>query len=483
MPPGEKKNRDRPAAVAGKFYPASAEQLSRDIKEMLEQSKKSSGPGFSPRAIIVPHAGYVFSGKVAAAAFNRIIADDYPGKVFVIASSHRMHFTGASVFCAGDYVTPLGRVQVDCETGRKLAEENEIFTTREDAHLAEHSLEVQLPFLQYILDQKFGLIPIILGTRNQEDCRKIAEALEPFFIPGNLFVFSSDFSHYPGYEDAVSNDRITAEAILTNSPGKLLSALENNSNRKTDGLVTSLCGWTSVLVLLYLTTGKNYRYEWIDYRNSGDQPLYGDHDRVVGYSAIAVYEEKEIPFSLNPGEKEYLLQIAKESVREMVMHGRRTPLSDELITGSLALAAGAFVSLYSGGNLRGCIGSFGEEVSLAEVVNRVAASATGDRRFDPVGINELDNLEIEISVLTPLKKITSPQEIVLGKHGIYIKKGWSSGTFLPQVATKYGWTLEEFLGRCARDKAGIGWDGWKSAELFVYEAIIFRNSEKQTPKS
>ena len=338
-------------------------------------------------------------------------------------------------------------------------------------------------FLQFILGEKFQLVPVILGTQNREDCRKIAEALEPFFIPGNLFVFSSDFSHYPGYEDAVSNDRITSEAILTNSPGKLLAALENNSNRKTEGLVTSLCGWTSVLVLLYLTTGKNYRYEWIDYQNSGDQPLYGDHDRVVGYSAIAVFEEKEKPFSLNDHEKEILLRIAEESVREMVMHGKRNSVAEELITGNLTALAGAFVSLYSGGKLRGCIGSFGEDVSLAEVVNRVAASATSDRRFDPVGIKELDQLEIEISVLTPLKKIASPREIILGKHGIYIRKGWSSGTFLPQVATKYGWTLEEFLGRCARDKAGIGWDGWKSADLFIYEAIIFTNSELKTPIS
>ena len=142
-------------------------------------------------------------------------------------------------------------------------------------------------------------------------------------------------------------------------------------------------------------------------------------------------------------------------------------------SGKLDEKWGAFVSIYNGGKLRGCIGRFESSGSLPETVSEVATSAAVDRRFTPVSKKELDNLTIEISVLSPLKKISSPREIVLGKHGIYIKKGWSSGTFLPQVAGKYGWTVEEFLGRCSRDKAGIGWDGWKSAELYTFEAIVF----------
>ncbi len=268
---------------------------------------------------------------------------------------------------------------------------------------------------------------------------------------------------------------------MTNSPERLLSVLEKNRLQKITGLATSLCGWTSVLVLLYLTKGKSYGFEWIDYRNSGDQPLYGDLDRVVGYSAIAVFEQKENTFRLSNEEKEKLLRIAGESAGEMVINGKSNPLNENQVTGNLALRAGAFVSLYIEGKLRGCIGSFEEECCLAEVVNRVAASATNDRRFKSIEEKELDKLGIEISVLTPLKRIKSSDEIVLGKHGIYIKKGWSTGTFLPQVANKYNWSLEEFLGRCARDKAGIGWDGWKSAELYTYEAIVFNSDPLKTP--
>ncbi len=148
---GKEKMVTRLAAVAGQFYPASEKQLRTEVGNMLKNAKQPVKPGLSPRAIIVPHAGYVFSGEVAASAFNQIAPEDRPRRVFVIASSHQMHFPGASVYCSGNYETPLGTVTVDCETGRLLTENNDIFTKREDAHLFEHSLEVQLPFLQVIL--------------------------------------------------------------------------------------------------------------------------------------------------------------------------------------------------------------------------------------------------------------------------------------------------------------------------------------------
>jgi AmmeMemoRadiSam system protein B/AmmeMemoRadiSam system protein A len=477
MNAGENRMKNRPAAVAGKFYPASGKELRSSVEGMLKAAKPPVHPEYSPVALVVPHAGYIFSGESAASAYNQIVPGDLPGRVFIIASSHHIHFPGASVYCSGEYETPLGIVRVDQETCRRLAENNDLFSVREDAHLFEHSIEVQLPFLQFILDDRFRFVPIILGTHRDDECKKIAEALEPFFISGNLFIFSSDFSHYPCYDDAVRTDRLTTQAIMENSPGKLLSVLEKIRGQKIEGLVTSLCGWTSVLVMLNLTTGKELSFEWIDYRNSGDQSMVGDHDRVVGYSSIAVYNKTEDNFNLNEKEKETLLRIAGESVRMMVISGEKLHPAPGDITGTLQKQAGAFVSIYVDGKLRGCIGSFCEGRSLAEVVCRMAASATNDRRFSPVEKNELDRLTIEISVLTPLKKIKSADEIILGKHGIYIKKGWSSGTFLPQVALKYGFTLDEFLGRCSRDKAGIGWDGWKTAELYTYEAIVFSNSQ------
>jgi AmmeMemoRadiSam system protein A len=140
--------------------------------------------------------------------------------------------------------------------------------------------------------------------------------------------------------------------------------------------------------------------------------------------------------------------------------------------------AGAFVTLREAGNLRGCIGRFISDIPLYKLICEMAiAAATQDSRFDPVSLREIRRLDIEISVLTPLKRITSPAEIIPGKHGIYIRKGHSSGTYLPQVATETGWTVEEFLGHCARDKAGLGWNGWKDAEVFVYEACVFSEQE------
>jgi MEMO1 family protein len=473
MHSGKEKEKNRPAAVAGKFYPSSAAELLKEVEDFLTEAKPAVRPGVSPRSIIVPHAGYVFSGKVAASAYNQLATDDLPQKVFVIASSHRMHFPGAAVYCTGNYETPLGIVPVDKETGEQLNRENSLFSVREEAHLFEHSLEVQLPFLQVKLGNRFELVPIILGTRKPEDCRKLAETLRPWFVPGNLFVISSDFSHYPEYEDALKIDKATTEAILENTPGNLLKTLEENSGKKIAGLATSLCGWTSVLVLLHLTEAKPYKYEWIDYMNSGDQPLYGDHERVVGYSAIAVFGDQTHQFNLMADEKKRLLEIARDSVRNKVINGTAFIPETKEIKGNLAEKAGAFVSLYVKDKLRGCIGSFEGEENLALTVSSVAVSSVNDRRFNPVTEEELSNLTIEISVLTPLKRIKSPGEIVLGRHGIFIRKGWMTGTFLPQVADKYGWTKEEFLGRCSKDKAGLGWDGWKSAELYTYEAIVF----------
>jgi len=425
--------------------------------------------------LIVPHAGYVFSGKVAASAYNQIPPAIFPKRIFILASSHHHHFQGASVFYSGNYETPLGPVDVDIETGMKLSKDNTLFSGNEDVHVDEHSLEVQLPFLQYKLGSKLRIVPIILGTHQPEELRKLADALRPYFTSDNLFVVSSDLSHYPGYNDAIKTDRATTEAILTNSPGNLLKVLENNKKLKIPGLVTSLCGWSSVLTLLYLTEGSNYSFQWIDYQNSGDQPVYGDHGRVVGYSAISVYSSGNEDFILSDEEKQSLLNIAVKAIRDYVISGKRNPGDKMDYSGNKGDQCGAFVSIYNRGKLRGCIGRFESNGSLSETVSEVAVSAAVDRRFAPVSKEELDDLTIEISVLSPLKKISSSREIVLGKHGIYIKKGWSSGTFLPQVAGKYGWTVEEFLGRCSRDKAGIGWDGWKSSELYTYEAIVFSN--------
>lgn len=468
---------NRKAAVAGRFYEGDKPGLQTEILKLYSLAKKAIRPGKSPLALIVPHAGYIFSGKVAASGFNQLPEQAGYKRIFILASSHQIHFSGASIYTSGNYETPLGMVEVDKETGQELIRMSRLFSDREDAHLIEHSLEVQLPFLQMKLPSGFRLVPIILGTQSRDECRLLAETLQPWMNHENLFVVSTDLSHYPGYDDAVQLDRLTAESILTASAETLLSALQAARKKRIPGLVTSMCGWTSVLTLMYMIQDKDTVVDWVDYQNSGDQPKFGDQDRVVGYGSFAVYNRDKAEFHLTEKEKQDLLGIAEESVRTLVLHGERISTGHRFTGGNLSRRAGAFVSIYISGKLRGCIGSFENEFPLAEVVCRSASSAARDQRFESPHEDELKEMTFEISVLTPLRRIHSMEEVEPGRHGIYIRKDLNSGTFLPQVAKKYGWNRKEFLGRCSRDKAGLGWEGWKDAELYTYEAIIFSSNE------
>jgi hypothetical protein len=436
-------------------------------------------------AIIAPHAGYVFSGEVAASAYNQIDRTRKYEHIFVIASSHVKYMDGASIYYKGNYKTPLGTVKVDRELAKKLVEENPVFRYDQEADAYEHSLEVQLPFLQYILGNDIQIVPIIIGSQSPETSARIASVLKPWLNEKNLFVISTDFSHYPAYQDAMTADIATASGIISNDPKELIRVINSNADKHYPNLVTSLCGWTSVVTLLSMTE-KNPSIEIVpvQYKNSGDTP-YGEKNRVVGYYALAVIEKKPGPtqsdlFELDETDKSALLKIARNTVESFVQNGRVPGVDMAGLSENVKTPCGAFVTLHKDGKLRGCIGRFSADEPLYKVIQDMAvASSTHDSRFPPVTRDELDEIDIEISVLTPLRKISSIDEIVLGKHGIYIKKGYSTGTFLPQVATETGWSKEEFLGHCARDKAGIGWDGWKDAEIFIYEALIFSEKTKE----
>ena len=176
-------------------------------------------------------------------------------------------------------------------------------------------------------------------------------------------------------------------------------------------------------------------------------------------------------------ERQALLSLAGRAITESIHPGIQLQAKDPEIRGSLKKRCGAFVSLYVSGELRGCIGTFSEAHPLYRNVENMAVSAaTADSRFTPVSARELPELELEISVLSPRKRIFDPSEIVLGRHGIYLKLDSNRGTLLPQVAVNQNWTVEEFLGNCAKYKAGIGWDGWKAAEIYTYEATVFRSA-------
>jgi len=470
---------NRKPAVAGQFYPSDAAELKQQLKMYFA---KVSDPATNSEviAIISPHAGYVFTGEVAAAAFIKLDQAKQYKTIFVIGSSHRNSFPGASVYSIGNYITPLGTVQTDIETAGRLASGNKCLSFDPAYHNREHSIEVQLPFLQYWLKSGFRIVPLLLGTQDKQVCEKIAQALKPYFTHENLFVISSDFSHYPSYNEAVITDKQTAEAVASNQPENFLhSIIKSVQDKKNDGLATACCSWPSVLTLLMLTRDlPGITYKLLMYKNSGDSE-FGEKDSVVGYWAISIQKPDDMDSILNTAERKKLLLIARNTILSYLNTNRVPHIDPVDLTAGMLMKAGAFVSLKKQGVLRGCIGHFEADKPLYSIVQQMAvASSTEDYRFTRITEEEMESASIEISVLTPLQRIADTGTIRLGTDGIYIKKGNRSGTFLPQVATETGWSLEEFLGHCARDKAGIGWDGWKDTdtEIFVYQAIIF--SEK-----
>lgn len=461
----------RPMAVAGKFYPADKNELCHDIANYFKHtaSKQTSD---DVQAVIVPHAGYVFSGEVAATAFAQIAPDKHYDHIFLLGPSHHVALNGASICNAFDYyATPLGDVKVDKDLCTQLIDNNECFTYRDSAHTQEHCLEVQLPFLQYRLKDVPPIIPIIIGTERLQTLREIAAALKPYFNSHNLFVISSDFSHYPSYGDALNVDKRTGDAVMSGSLEEFVNAIAKNDSLGIDNLATSACGQCAIAVLLMMAKDDNSLHiNHLMYCNSGDSP-YGGKNEVVGYHAFTM--TRDTKFSLTKKEQQELLDIAHKSIMARI-EGKSyepRPSSDSVLNAK----CGAFVTLTEGGHLRGCIGRFDASSPLYDVVTDMAqAAAFEDPRFYPVTADEMKNIDIEISVLTPLKRIHSIDEFHYGKQGIYIRKGNRSGTFLPQVANEVNWTKEEFLGHCAQDKAGIGWEGWKDAELYTYEAIIIQ---------
>lgn len=515
---GQGSGRDRQPVVAGSFYSSGSDRLRSELSGYFVAAG-TPVPGAHVRALIVPHAGYVYSGQTAASGYAAVPADAVYDNIFLIGVSHRYAFEGAAVFTSGNLVTPLGTLQVNREPGERLKAANRWFIEKDEAHGPEHSLEVQLPFIQYHFRNAPGIIPILIGTHNTSVLKAIASGLQPWFNSRNLFIISSDFSHYPSYEDACRIDKLASDAIINGDPEDFLKTIKSIEAEGTGNLATAMCGWPAALVLLYLADNSGgLVFRNVGYTNSGDSPR-GDRDEVVGYNAI-VAETKVVnkvvnkvekntvsndragegktadagtisaaankaasgkvsgteEFSLTASERMTLLGIARGAITARLKSARPVNTDDSRLTPRLKEPLGAFVTITKNGDLRGCIGRFTSPDPLWEVINEMAVEAAfDDPRFPALTGAEYPSIQIEISVLGPMKKINDISEIKIGKHGIYLKKGFRTGTLLPQVAEERGWNAVQFLGYCARDKAGIGWDGWKDkeTEIFVYEAYVF----------
>lgn len=485
----------RPATQADRFYTGDPKELSEEVDSLLSMHNSQCIMHNDVAAIIVPHAGYYFSGNVAASAYMTLDTKTPYKRIFLLGPSHHEWLDGASVNSEADYyATPLGQVKVDREMAQQLIDADSVFTYKPSAHESEHCLEVQLPFLQRHFEEVPPIVPIIISTNDYHKLKRMAEILKPYFTDENLFVISSDFSHYPTYDDACEVDAITGKAIETGDVVAFIKAIETNAQRGIRNLATSACGEFAIITLMMMLDD-SYSVKHIMYQNSGDIDDH-DHSRVVGYHSFAILRSGQTrtntDFVLSEADKKMLKDIALQSIKDS-LNGksesvRVSPLQKYPMNGKsesvrvsplqkypmLSKKCGAFVSLHKHGRLRGCIGHFGEDYPLHEIVAEMArAAAFEDPRFMPVTQDELDDIDIEISVLTPMRRIQSLDEFELHRHGIYIKKGCRSGTFLPQVADEVNWTKEEFVGHCSQDKAGLGWDGWRDAELYVYEAIVF----------
>lgn len=464
----------RRPAVAGSFYPAEPSTLSRQVREFLNRAPKEQIPG-EIIALVSPHAGYLYSGQVAAQAFKLIEGLSFDA-VVVVAPSHRVFFQGASVYDRGGFETPLGTVPVAKDLCRKIMAESEILRFLPQGHSQEHSLEVQLPFLQEALGN-FSLVPIVIGDQGFATCQKVGLAIARAVRGKNvLLVASTDLSHFHSYDRAVKIDQVLLEDIRAFDPQKLHQDLEGGKGEA--------CGGGPVIAVMIASRelGAN-ESRVLCYRNSGD--VTGDRSGVVGYTAAVFYrnpglkgkgEERKKPgisLGLQEEEKKTLRQIALNAIEGKLKGVRNNP--GEKPTSNLQEKRGAFVSLHRNGRLRGCIGQIVPAKPLYQTIEDMAvASAFDDPRFDPLTAKELKDLELEISVLTPMERMKNVDEIEIGKHGLYIKKGFYSGLLLPQVAAEYGWDRITFLEETCR-KAGLPRNAWKekSTEIYLFSADIF----------
>lgn len=445
----------------GQFYEKNPVILSAQIDRFLKQAKVSPPPG-EIQALIIPHAGYVYSGQIAAHGYKLAQEKNYE-TVIIIAPSHRFGFRGCSIYPQGGYETPLGVAEVDRAVASELSRVSG-FKYIPQAHAEEHSVEVQVPFIQRTLPQA-KIIPVVMGIPQRTTILTLAKALAEVAMEKKVLVIAStDLSHFEPKERCNEIDSGTISLIESFKTNTLIRKLEGHEN--------IMCGGGPVVAaLLYAQKRGEAKVQILKY---GDSSLAGGGTyRVVGYLAAAIYTEPQrANFSLSSREKEDLIRLARMTVEHFVKE--KEVINYTTQNPNFLSKKGAFVTLKKKGHLRGCIGFTEPIFPLYETIIRASIyAATQDPRFSPVSPEELKDLEFEISVLTPLEKIDNPRLIQVGKHGLVISKNGKKGLLLPQVPVENNWSREQFLRHTCL-KAGLPEDAWqKGAELYVFEAIVF----------
>jgi len=471
--------------VAGGFYPLKPEELQDMINNFSKQARALPSIKGKIYGILVPHAGYVFSGGVAAFGFN--IIDDYYDYVIIISTSHTSDVYGLQTYPYDAFLVPTGRVNVDKKLVKKLIKKSKLIKEVKYAFLKEHAVEVELPFLIQKL-KIFKLIPFVVSDITIDDAKKVADVIfEEFKDKKVLVVISSDLSHYPPSFIAEKADKEFIDTILTLETDLIEKKARQIVIENIDkGLETAACGEKAIIAGIELLKkfGVN-NAKLLKYAHSGN--VSKDNSRVVGYAAIVFYSDEkkggikmeELDINLNKETKIKMLNYAREAIKHYLKTGEMLKIEDkEKIFDEYY---GIFVTLKEHGELRGCIGMTEPLLPLREGIPQFACSAAfNDPRFYPVQEKELKDIDIEISILSKPKKIKSIDEIIMKKHGVIVKKGTRGGLFLPQVAEETGWSKEEFLSQLCSQKAGLPPDAWKkdkSLEFFVFTVYAFSERE------
>ncbi|MEN8806015.1 MAG: AmmeMemoRadiSam system protein B [Desulfobacterales bacterium] len=477
----------RPPAVAGRFYPSDPEKLRAAVQRFLADAMPPTTQ--RPIAIVSPHAGYIYSGQIMADAFAQARGHAYDLVVLLGVNHTTPGFDGVSVFSGGGFRIPLGIAEIDTGAARRLVNRFPGAVLDKSVHRDEHSIEVLVPFVQVVFPG-IPILPIIVSLKDDGACARFGKALAQSLADRKaLIVASSDLSHYPPYADAQRLDRNTLQAMASLDIDQFMQVVRSQKSSGPTGLSTCACGEQTTLTVMAASKSLGASMGAIvSYANSGDA-LVGDRDRVVGYGAVVFHRRAPQsgdhsfprmpsniePAPLSPSQQRNLLNFARKSLTQFI-ETETLPLprpADPL----LYARQGAFVTLKRHGELRGCIGHMGDDLPLCHVVGRMALQAAfNDRRFSHLKDSELEEIDIEISVLTPLKPVDGPADIVVGRDGVMLRQSDRSALFLPQVAPEQGWNRDEMLGHLCR-KAGLSETAWKDgASFYTFQAQVFSES-------
>jgi len=433
----------RKPVVAGQFYPASPSQL----KAMIEQLVDEKGAKEDVIGLVSPHAGYIYSGPVAGAVISRIKFKD---TFIIMGPNHTGRGKPLSIMTQGTWETPLGEVEIDSELGKQILAASSHLQEDSVAHQYEHSLEVQLPFLQYFKPD-IKIVPIVLSYSSGATYKEIGKGIAKAVKGLNkevVIIASTDMTHYEPHPSAQRKDTQAIEAILDLNEDELL--------KRVDELNISMCGYAPTVSLISAAkelgaTGA----ELVKYQTSGDTS--GDYSSVVGYAGIII-----TGVSL-------LVSLARKTVETYVTEGK-TPQPEEL-TPEMKLKAGVFVSIHKFGALRGCIGTFEpqNENVAEEIIANAISSATRDPRFPPVAPNELKDLDYSVDVLTTPEPIDSKDQLDPKRYGVIVECGMRRGLLLPDLE---GVDSVDYQIDICCQKAGIASD--EPIKLYRFEVKRYK---------